>query len=121
MAAGTGSRKPVDHSTTLAERFNAFWAAYPKKIGKGAAEKAWMKIKPNEVLFTAILSALSEQTKSEQWKRDNGQYIPNPLTWLTQKRWEDDIPITPAGGNKSNVYTKDSDGTMRDSFGNIVF
>jgi N-acetylmuramoyl-L-alanine amidase len=38
-ADGTGNEKPVHHSTTLAaKRFEEFWTAYPKKVGKKAAE-----------------------------------------------------------------------------------
>ena len=25
------------------------------------------------------------------WKRNDGQYIPNPSTWLNQQRWDDDL------------------------------
>lgn len=88
-----GAGKPVDHSTTLVkQRFNEFWREYPKKTGKGAAEKAWNNIKPNRVLFDSIMSALKAVKKSDQWHKENGQYIPNPSTWLNQRRWEDEIP-----------------------------
>lgn len=90
-AGGTG--KPADHSTTLVkQRFDEFWGEYPKKTGKGAAEKAWMKIHPDKKLFEKIMSALRAIKRSDQWRRENGQYIPNPSTWLNQKRWEDEIP-----------------------------
>lgn len=74
------------------ERFAAFWKLYPKKQGKGAAEKAWKKIKPTAELFDTIVTAVEAAKLSEQWQRENGRYIPNPATWLNQKRWEDDIP-----------------------------
>ena len=28
---------------------------------------------------------------TEQWKKNNGQYIPYPSTWLNAKGWEDEI------------------------------
>ena len=77
---------------TLEDRFNRFWKAYPKKVGKGAAERSFKKYKPNEVLLVAMLEALKLQRRSDQWQRDGGQYIPNPATWLNQKRWEDEAP-----------------------------
>lgn len=90
-ARGSGE-EPVGHSTTpVMERFVRFWEAYPRKVGKGAAEKAWRKLKPSETLTDDILSAIAAQKKSRQWLRDGGQYIPNPATWLTQRRWEDDL------------------------------
>jgi hypothetical protein len=75
-------------------RFQEFWNAYPNKVGKGAAEKAFKKIKPavSDQLLSDMLTALSAQKQSEKWQRDNGQYIPNPSTWLNQRRWEDEPP-----------------------------
>lgn len=67
-------------------KFDAFWQAYPKKTGKGAARKAWSKVKPDLVI---ALKALEWQKQSDQWRKDGGQYIPNPATWLNQGRWED--------------------------------
>jgi hypothetical protein len=74
----------------IKKRFHEFWNEYPKKTGKGLAEKSFIKIKPTESLFSEIMSALSKAKKCQQWKRDNGQFIPYPATWLNQKRWEDD-------------------------------
>ena len=70
--------------------FDAFWKAYPKKVGKEAARKAFGKVKkPIESLLTAI----ERQKCSDQWTKDNGQYIPNPATWLNQGRWDDELSI----------------------------
>lgn len=97
-AQGAGEEKPVDYSMTSVqqERFKEFWRHYPRKVGKGAAEKVWDKIKPGKALLSLILSALDQQKACEQWKRENGRYIPNPATWLNQKRWEDDIGMEDA-------------------------
>jgi hypothetical protein len=69
--------------------FAEFWLAYPKKVGKGAAESSWKKHRPS---LPAVLLAIGQQAKSEQWAKDGGQFIPNPATWLNQKRWEDGSP-----------------------------
>lgn len=74
----------------LRERFERFWTAYPRKAGKGAAEKAWNSLKPDEALLQSMLTAITVQKSSSQWQRDNGQYIPYPATWLNQRRWEDE-------------------------------
>lgn len=71
------------------ERFEIFWNAYPRKVGKGAAEKAFKKHKPGGDLLETMLKAISAQKRSEQWQRDGGQFIPYPATWLNQRRWED--------------------------------
>lgn len=68
--------------------FDKFWSAYPKKIGKGAAEKSWEKMKPN---LEVVLEAISAQKETDQWSKDAGKFIPNPATWLNQRRWEDEV------------------------------
>ena len=65
---------------------------YPNKTGKVAAKKAWDKVKPNAELFDKIMKALQNNVDhNRQWKKDNGQYIPNPSTWINQGRWDDVI------------------------------
>lgn len=71
------------------DAFDVFWKAYPKKVGKGAARKAFSKVK---VPVESLVSAIERQKCSLQWSRDNGQYIPNPSTWLNQGRWDDEMP-----------------------------
>lgn len=73
--------------------FESFWSAYPKKVGKGYALKSWNKISPGKELTQKILSAVETQKQSQQWKKDDGQFIPNPATWLNQGRWEDDLEV----------------------------
>ncbi|MGN1481101.1 DUF6291 domain-containing protein [Porcipelethomonas sp.] len=75
---------------SFSESFNDFWKAYPKKVSKANALKAWNKLKPNGDLVREILSALERQKTSVQWQKDNGQFIPYPATWLNGRRWEDE-------------------------------
>lgn len=70
--------------------FAKFWKIYPRKEGKGDAEKAWKKIKKPSETFFAIEAALSWQTPSEQWTKDNGKFIPHPASYLNKRRWEDE-------------------------------
>lgn len=74
--------------------FAAFWEAYPLKRGKGDAEKAWKKIKPDKELVGIILEALSHAKASRDWVKENGKYIPYPSKWLNGKRWEDEYQPT---------------------------
>lgn len=71
-------------------RFEKFWQAYPKKVGKGAAEKAWTKARINGE-FDSVIASLEAQKTSEQWRKDGGQFVPNPATWLNEKRWLDEV------------------------------
>ena len=112
MARGTA--KAADHSTTpVQERFDEFWEAYPKKVGKKAAQAAFVKLKPSASLTEKMLSTLGWQAKSEQWQRNSGQYIPNPTTWLNQGRWDDKpsaVPNAPEGKPSFDLdaYERDS-------------
>lgn len=74
------------------EAFEKFWSAYPKKVGKEAARKAFQKAKTP---VDTLIAAISAQKRSTQWTKENGRYIPNPATWLNQGRWED-VLDTPA-------------------------
>lgn len=71
------------------DRFEEFWKLYPRKVGKGAARKAWTKLKPGPGLCERILEAVECQRDWPQWRKDGGQFIPHPATWLHQERWQD--------------------------------
>lgn len=75
------------------DAFDAFWAAYPKKVGKEAARKSFANVR---VPVDQLISAVERQKCSKQWTNDGGRYIPNPATWLNQGRWEDELDL-PAG------------------------
>jgi len=75
--------------------FQAFWSAYPKKQAKVSALKAFEKINPDRVLLSQMIGAIEERRNTEQWQKDSGQFIPNPATWLNNRRWEDELePLT---------------------------
>jgi hypothetical protein len=77
--------------------FDAFWAVYPKHVGKKAALKTWVRLNPSSDLQERICAAVRVQREWPQWTKDGGQFIPNPTTWLNQGRWEDEPP-TPSKG-----------------------
>ena len=37
-----------------------------------------------------MVAAVEQHCASEQWQKDDGQFIPHPLTWLHQGRWKDE-------------------------------
>jgi hypothetical protein len=84
----------------LDELFEIFWRTYPRRVGKGDARKVWLKLRPDVELVQQMLVTLAWQRETEQWMRDDGQYIPHPSTWLRQERWTDE-PIAPMRGTTS--------------------
>ncbi len=75
----------------LERDFERFWKAYPKKIGKSLCLRKWKAIKPTPELVETMLTAIENQKQSDSWKKEQGQFIPNPHTWLNQGRWEDEV------------------------------
>jgi len=80
--------------------FEEFWKAYPRKVGKDAARKAWKKRRP---ALTTCLEAIKRQQASEQWQKNGGQFIPNPATWISQGRWEDEPGPAPTTSPKAKI------------------
>lgn len=69
--------------------FDIFWKAYPRKTAKGAARKAFEKLK-SEDQADAILGA-------EKFAADPNRdetFTPHPATWLHAERWLDE-PLPP--------------------------
>ena len=74
--------------------FTEFWQLYPRKVGKGTAEKAWLKITPDAEMIAAILKAVAAQMTTDQWLQEGGRFIPHPSTWLNRKGWLDELAPT---------------------------
>jgi hypothetical protein len=71
--------------------FDMFYEAYPRKVGKPAAVKAFAKCKADEALVDQMIEAIEQQKKTPQWSKDEGQYIPHPASWLNNERWCDTL------------------------------
>lgn len=82
---------PRKRGIQYSDDFEDFWSAYPKKVGKDAAWRAWEKRSRDRPATGGILQAIHQQQSSEQWTREGGQFIPNPATWINQGRWNDEI------------------------------
>jgi hypothetical protein len=71
--------------------FDRFWHIYPKKVGKGDALSAWLKIcsrKEEPPTWEQVMNAVIEQIKTPQWQKK--ELIPNPATWLNGRKWLND-------------------------------
>jgi uncharacterized protein YdaU (DUF1376 family) len=65
--------------------FDAWWTEYPRKVGKGRAEKAYAKAVTAGASEGDLLIAVRRQS----WPSDP-QFTPHPATWLNDRRWLDD-------------------------------
>lgn len=77
-------RKKITESD---ERFELFYSQYPKKVGKIYAQKMFARLCKTDqlALLGAMPSVVGFYAGSEK------QYIPNPSTFINQRRWEDDL------------------------------
>lgn len=69
----------------IEDDFDEFWTAYPRKVGKGDAEKAYAKALKAGTTHAAIMAAVA----ATRWSLEP-KYIPHAATWLNGKRWQDD-------------------------------
>ena len=79
--------KELEKEKEVDNGFDLFWNTYPRKVGKGKAEEAWVKHKPN---IDHVLQTLTWQKESKEWFKDNGAFIPHPTTYINGKRWLDE-------------------------------
>lgn len=97
---GEESKERKKELATLVARgddgFEAFWQAYPRKVGKGAVIRMWPGIM-KKTSVTAVLMAISTQSFDHRER-----FIPHPATWLNQERWLDEAqtgdPVLRAAG-----------------------
>ncbi len=82
------SLKRQEPSAKVEEIFERFYEAYPKKVAKPMAKKAFKIVSAHKYIELILLDVESRKV-TEAWKKDEGQYIPNPATYLNQRRWED--------------------------------
>lgn len=78
--------------------FARFWDAYPKRVAKKEARKAWAQIQPQPTSETVdrMIATLAWQCRDPQWGKDGGQFVPYPASWLRAERWDDEpvnVPI----------------------------
>ena len=71
--------------------FDSFWRFYPRKAGKEAARKAWLKLRPEQHIMQMIADNVKERVDKGEWRKDNQSFILHASTYLNQKRWEDEV------------------------------
>lgn len=93
--------KQIDQGKTLMEVFNVnkqnlaiqaetLYAAYPRKVGRGAALPAIQRAL-RKVSYDALMTAI--KSYATQWAgrdREEMKYCPHPATWFNQERWADE-------------------------------
>lgn len=103
QSRGESNDSPVQRAARAAPssvRFNDFWNAYPRKVGKKVALEKW-KAKGLDRFADAIVADLARRREhDEKWKEG---YILNPATYLHQERWTDEGQERIATGATANT------------------
>lgn len=80
-----------DKSDNTPQGFASFWEVWPKtarKTAKAECLKRWVK-RDLESVADKIVAHVEAMKKTETWRTG---FEPAPLTYINQKRWEDDLP-----------------------------
>ena len=78
--------------------FAQFWETWPsggRKQAKGACLKAWEKARA-ESETPLVIAHVLRMTESREWVKNSGEFIPAPLVYLNQRRWDganDDVLV----------------------------
>ena len=84
-------KNSIEYNITPQNCFENFWKAYPRKQDKGRVEKWFKQHKPSEEIVEKMIKQIARFKETEQWKKEDGKYIPYPSTWLNAKSWEDEF------------------------------
>lgn len=83
----------TDTTTTLPPQggeFARFWTAWPsstRKESKGKCEELWKRLKC-DAKAAEIIAHVEDLKASEGWRKQGGEFIPAPLVYLRNRRWE---------------------------------
>lgn len=71
--------------------FDVFWMAWPARRRKKRddARKAWDQTRDLRPALESILNAVEAGKRSRDWRKNEGQYIPLPASWLRASGWQD--------------------------------
>ncbi len=82
--------KEIEDECLSGEGFDIFWKAYPLKLGKETARKAWDALGAEKT--AKVLSGLYRWNRCVQWQRENGRYIPRAARFLEEEYFSQDPP-----------------------------
>ena len=85
--------KTNDHPAD--DRFIEFWESVPRKVGKGAARKAWAKAVKKadpQIIIDGMRRYRDDPNRADE-------FTAHPSSWLNAERWDDD-PLPARGGSQ---------------------
>jgi hypothetical protein len=89
-------------TTTIEEQFTSWYSTYPKKQGKATAFRKFKRLPTHERQACAD----AQPAWNAHWTREGNQFCPMASTWVSQKRWLDDIPTTTTTSSTDQTATQ---------------
>lgn len=84
------SASPIQKPKELPQPgFQVFWEAYPKKVAKKDALRAWARTGAEDHAGE-VLASVSAWKLTEQWQ--DFEFIPYPATFLNRTQWKEPVP-----------------------------
>lgn len=73
------------------ELFEKVWSVYPKQFKRQEALEEFCSLDVSAELADRMVKSIEKQKGQENWKIENGRYIPFLVNWFKNRRWEDEI------------------------------
>jgi len=71
--------------------FEKVWSVYPKQFKRQEALEEFCSLNVSAELADRMVKSIKQQKGQENWKIENGRYVPFLVNWLKNKRWEDEV------------------------------
>ena len=113
------------HTGVIHTLFDDFWSAWPRKVKKPNALRAWEKAikraRPEQIVAAAI-------AYRDNPGRPDLRYIPHPATWLNADSWNDELEdsrersgkLTPTERAQATLQAGLNVAQRRQTFGNVT-
>lgn len=101
---------PLKKAKGKADGFDRWWKACPPKGRARADKRRCLKFWRDNLLADiedAVVDYMERCVKSNDWRKDGGQFVPGVYRWLQDEKWLDETYITDIGGpSKAKVARK---------------
>jgi hypothetical protein len=91
----TREEKRREEKNNTSAGFARFWLTWPassRKVAKSQCERRWIANRL-EAEADRIVAHVEAMKSHRDWLKDQGEFIPAPMTYLNQRRWEQEAPI----------------------------
>lgn len=78
---------PKPKGVAIDASFEEFYRAYPRKVSKGSARKAWAKAAKQAE--PAVIIAAAERYAQER-RSEDPRFTKHPASWLNAEAWQDE-------------------------------